>query len=57
MVRPKIPTNEYFIVNHFAGTVTYHVENFLAKNTEEISGDIRNLLEKSDVCDLVGSLI
>ncbi|KAM9789418.1 unconventional myosin-IXb [Neosynchiropus ocellatus] len=36
-----------FVIHHFAGSVTYHVEDFREKNTEHMSADVVSLLRSS----------
>ena len=43
-IRPKKSADKCFIVNHYAGEVTYDITNFVEKNKDELSTDIEELI-------------
>ena len=43
-IRPKKSADKAFIVNHYAGEVTYDITGFVEKNKDELSLDIEELL-------------
>ena len=45
--KPKFE-DENFIVKHYAGSVTYNVEGFIEKNTDNLHEDLLDLLNRSE---------